>query len=222
MIAVPETRYARSEYGNIAYQVTGDGPIDVVFVGDWMNHVEWQWEEPRHARFLARLASFSRLILFDKRGTGMSDPVPLEELPTLEQWMDDVKTVIDAAGAEQVALVAHAAGGAMAMLFAATYPERVSGLVLLSSFATMRRHDDYPIGIPPSVADSVFEWLSEGWGTGDTLDVMGPSGAADPELRQWLGRYQQPDQTRTRSAKERSPNGTRGWDWRLLLPSQGS
>jgi len=84
MIAVPETRYTRSEYGNIAYQVTGDGLIDVVFVGDWMNHVEWQWEEPRHARFLARLASFSRLILFDKRGTGMSDPVPLEELPTLD------------------------------------------------------------------------------------------------------------------------------------------
>jgi class 3 adenylate cyclase len=155
-----------------------------------MNHVEWQWEEPHHARFLARLASFSRLILFDKRGTGMSDPVPLDELPTLEQWMDDVKTVIDAAGAEQVALVAQGASGAMAMLFAATYPERVSGLVLLSSFATMMRHDDYPIGIPPSLADTMFEWLSGGWGTGDTLDVMGPSGAADPELRQWLGRIQ--------------------------------
>jgi hypothetical protein len=76
MIAVPETRYARSEQGNVAYQVAGDGPIDVVFVGDWWYHVEWQWEEPRHARFLSRLASFSRLILFDKRGTGMSDPVP--------------------------------------------------------------------------------------------------------------------------------------------------
>jgi class 3 adenylate cyclase len=190
MIDVPETRYVRSEFGNIAYQVVGDGPIDVVFVGDWLNHVEWNWELPRHARFLARLASFSRLIVFDKRGTGMSDPVPLDQLPTLEQWMDDVKTVIDAAGAEQVALVAHAAGGAMAMLFAATYPERVSGLVLLSSFATMRRHDDYPIGLPPSLADTALEWLSEGWGTGDTVDVLGPSGAADPELRRWLGRYQ--------------------------------
>jgi class 3 adenylate cyclase len=190
MITVPPTRYARSEQGNIAYQIAGEGPIDVVFVGDWMNHVEGQWEEPNHARFLARLASFSRLILFDKRGTGMSDPVPLDELPTLEQWMDDVKTVIDAAGAEQVALVAQGAGGAMAMLFAATYPDRVSGLVLLSSFATMGRHDDYPIGIPPSLADAMFEWLSEGWGTGDTLDVMGPSGASDPELRQWLGRIQ--------------------------------
>jgi class 3 adenylate cyclase/predicted alpha/beta hydrolase len=190
MVEVPETHYARSEHGNIAYQVTGDGPIDVVFVGDWMNHVEWQWEEPHHARFLARLASFSRLILFDKRGTGMSDPVPLDELPTLEQWMDDVRTVIDAVGAEQVALVAHAAGGSMAMLFAATYPERVSGLVLVSSFATMRRHDDYPVGIPPSIADTVLEWLSEGWGTGDTLDVMGPSAAADPQMRQWLGRFQ--------------------------------
>ncbi len=190
MVDVPETRYAHSEQGNIAYQVTGDGPIDVVFVGDWLNHVEWQWEEPHHARFLARLASFSRLILFDKRGTGMSDPVPLDELPTLEQWMDDVRTVIDAAGAEQVALVAHSAGGSMAILFAATYPERVSGLVLVSSFATMRRHDDYPIGLPPSIADTVLEWLSEGWGTGDTIDVMGPSAAADPEMRQWLGRYQ--------------------------------
>jgi class 3 adenylate cyclase/predicted alpha/beta hydrolase len=190
MIAVPATRYARSEQGNIAYQMTGDGPIDVVFIGDWLNHVEWQWEDPHNVRFLARLASFSRLILFDKSGTGMSDPVPLDELPSLERWMDDMKAVIDAAGAEQVALVAHSAGGSMAILFAATYPERVSALVLLSSFATMRRHDDYPIGLPSALADGVFEWLSEGWGTGSTLDVLGPSAADDPELRQWLGRLQ--------------------------------
>jgi class 3 adenylate cyclase len=190
MVAVPETRYARSDQGNIAYQVTGEGSLDVVFVGDWWNHVEWQWEEPRHARFLSRLASFSRLILFDKRGTGLSDPVPLNELPTLERWMDDVRAVIDAAGAEQVAIVAHGAGGPMAMLFAATYPERVSGLVLISTYATLARHDDYRIGLPPTVADAALEWLTNGWGSGATLEALGPSGVADTGLREWLGRFQ--------------------------------
>jgi pimeloyl-ACP methyl ester carboxylesterase len=183
-------RYARSEQGNIAYQVTGEGPTDVVLVGDWWNHIEWQWEEPRYARFLARLASFSRLIVFDKRGTGLSDPVALDELPTLERWMDDVRVVIDAAGAEQVAVVAHGAGGPMAMLFPATYPERVSGLVLISTFATLARHGDYPVGLPPSMADTAREWLTSSWGTGAALDTLGPSGAADSGLRDWLARFQ--------------------------------
>jgi class 3 adenylate cyclase len=190
MVDVPETRYAHSEQGNIAFQVIGDGPISVVFVGDWWNHVEWQWEEPHHARFLTRLASFSRLILFDKRGTGLSDPVRLDELPGLEQWMDDVTAVIDAAGTDQVAVVAHGAGGPMATLFAATYPERVSGLVLISTFATLARHDDYPAGIPSQIADITLEWLTGGWGTGATLDALGPSAAGDTALREWLGRFQ--------------------------------
>jgi len=190
MVDVPETRYAHSEEGDIAYQVVGDGPVSVVFVGDWWNHVEWQWEERHHARFLTRLASFSRLILFDKRGTGMSDPVRLDELPTLERWMDDVTAVIDTAGADQVALVAHGAGGPMAMLFAASYPERVSSLALISTFATLARHDDYPAGIPPQIADLTLEWLTGGWGTGATLDALGPTAAGDTALREWLGRLQ--------------------------------
>jgi class 3 adenylate cyclase len=190
MVDVPATRYAHSEQGNIAYQVVGDGPISVVFVGDWWNHVEWQWEERHHARFLTRLASFSRLILFDKRGTGLSDPVRLDELPTLERWMDDVTAVIDTAGADQVAVVAHGAGGPMAMLFAASYPERISSLVLISAFATLARHDDYPAGIPPQIADTTLEWLTGGWGTGATLDALGPSAAGDTALREWLGRFQ--------------------------------
>jgi class 3 adenylate cyclase len=190
MVDVPETRYAHSEHGDIAFQVIGDERINVVFVGDWWNHVEWQWEEPHHARFLTRLASFSRLILFDKRGTGLSDPVRLDELPSLERWMDDVTAVIDAAGADQVAVVAHGAGGPMATLFAATYPERVSGLVLISTFATLGRHDDYPAGLPPQIADITLEWLTGGWGTGATLDALGPSAAGDTALREWLGRFQ--------------------------------
>jgi class 3 adenylate cyclase len=190
MVTVPETRYARSEHGNIAYQIAGDAPLSVVFAGDWWNHAESQWEEPRHARFLARLASFSRLILFDKRGTGLSDPTPLDELPTLESWMDDVRAVIDAAGAEQVALIGHGAGGPMTVLFAASYPERVSALVLVSSFASLARREGYPAGIPPSVADTARKWLTDGWGTGATLDTLGPSASDDHQLRTWLGRLQ--------------------------------
>ena len=104
----PDTHYAKSGDVNIAYQVVGDAPRDLVLVPGWVSNIEVFWEEPACARFLRRLASFARLILFDKRGTGMSDPVPLDELPTLEQWMDDVTTVIDAAGAGQVAVIGRA------------------------------------------------------------------------------------------------------------------
>ena len=100
----PETRYARSGHVNIAYQVVGDGPFDVVYVPGWISNIELMWEEPAHARLLRRVASFSRLILFDKRGTGMSDSVPLDRLPTLEECMDDVRAVMDAAGSDEAAL----------------------------------------------------------------------------------------------------------------------
>src|SRR5687768_4655324 len=101
----PRTRYAKSGEVSIAYQVVGDGPLDLVFVMGWVSHLDYYWEEPRFARFLRRLASFSRLILFDKRGTGLSDRVPLDALPTLEQRMDDVRAVMDAAGSERAALL---------------------------------------------------------------------------------------------------------------------
>jgi pimeloyl-ACP methyl ester carboxylesterase len=120
----PETRYARSGDVNIAYGVLGDGPRDLVLVLGWVTHVEYIWEDPSAAAFLSRLASFSRLILFDKRGTGLSDRVPNAELPTLEQRMDDVRAVMDAAGSEQAALMGVSEGGPMCLLFAATYPVR--------------------------------------------------------------------------------------------------
>ena len=119
---VPLTRYARSGDVNIAYQVLGDGPLDLVFVMGWVSHLEYFWTEPSFARFLRRLSSFSRLILFDKRGTGLSDRVPLDGLPTLEQRMDDVRAVMDAVGSRRAALCGVSEGGAMAALFAATYP----------------------------------------------------------------------------------------------------
>src|SRR5450759_76381 len=124
----PATQYAKSGDINIAYQVIGDAPIDLLYVAGWVSHLDYFWEEPSYARFLTRLASFSRLILLDKRGTGLSDRVA--ELPTIEERMDDVRAVMDAVGSERAALVGLSEGGPMCTLFAATYPERTSALIM--------------------------------------------------------------------------------------------
>ena len=131
----PRTRYAKSGDISIAYQVVGDGPNDLVYIPGWVSNVETAWEDPPVARFLERLGSFSRLILFNKRGTGLSDRVPLNELPTLEQRMDDVRAVMDAAGSERAALFGASEGGVLCALFAATYPERSSALIVYGSYA---------------------------------------------------------------------------------------
>src|SRR4051794_26889011 len=123
---VPETRYARSGDVHIAYQVVGDGPIDLVLVPGFVSHVEESWEDPGATHFLQRLTSFSRLIRFDKRGTGMSDRVPDAALPTLDERMDDVRAVMDAAGCERAALLGMSEGGPMSVLFAATHPQRAT------------------------------------------------------------------------------------------------
>src|SRR3982751_2555382 len=132
---IPETRYASSDGVSIAYQTIGDGPIDLVVVPGWVSNLDAFWEEPAVEAFYRRLASFSRLILFDKRGTGLSDR--MAELPSLEVRMDDVRAVLDAVGSE---------GAAMFALFAATYPERTSALVMVGSYARMMQAPDYPCG----------------------------------------------------------------------------
>ena len=129
----PETRYAKSADVHIAYQVVGDGPRDLVLVAGWVSNIEVLWEEPRLARFLERLASFSRLLLFDKRGTGLSDRVG--DLPNLETRMDDVRAVMNAVGSERAALMGYSEGGPMCALFAATYPERTSALIMVGAYA---------------------------------------------------------------------------------------
>lgn len=186
----PKTSYARSEEGHVAFQVVGDGPLDIVFIPDWVTNVDAMWEEPSLARFLRRLASFSRLICFDKRGSGVSDPVPLGSLPTMEQWMDDVRVVMDAVGSERAALFGHAEGGPMATLFAATYPERVQALVLADTFARLLRDSDYPYGLPAQAVETWLRKFGEFWGTGANADVVAPSVAKDPRFRQWYGRYE--------------------------------
>jgi pimeloyl-ACP methyl ester carboxylesterase len=179
----PETWYAKSGDVNIAYQDVGDGPFDLVYVPGWVSNVELLWEKPKPARFLERLASFSRLILFDKRGTGMSDRVSTDRLPTLEQRMDDVRAVLDAVGSENAALLGHSEGSSMSVLFAATYPERSRALVLVGAFAKRLRSDDYPWA--PSLEERLetIEEVERDWGAG--LEITDYAPHEDPALLEW-------------------------------------
>ena len=185
----PETRYVTSGDANIAYQVVGDGPIDIVFVMGWVSHLEYFWAEPRFAAFLERLASFSRLILFDKRGTGLSDRVPLDKLPTLEQRMEDLHAVMDVVDSERAVLVGVSEGGPMCSLFAATYPERTSALVMIGTYAKRVRDDDYPWAPTAEQRDAFFELMQREWGTAVGIEERAPSLANDPEFREWWATY---------------------------------
>ena len=183
----PETRYARSGDVNIAYQVVGDGPRDLVYVPGWISNVELNWDEPSHAHVLERLARFSRLILFDKRGTGLSDPVPLDLLPPLEERMDDVRAVLDAVGSEQTAVFGFSEGGLMSVLFAATYPERVTALILYGTFAKRISSPDYPWAPKPDARTREIEQLERDWATRMDLDQLAPS--EDDAFKQRLATY---------------------------------
>jgi pimeloyl-ACP methyl ester carboxylesterase len=173
--AIPETRYAKSGDVNIAYQVVGEAPLDLVYVPGWISNVELMWEEPAHAHLLRRLSSFSRLILFDKRGTGLSDPVPLDRLPTLEQRMDDVRAVMDAAGSERAALFGSSEGGLMSILFAATYPERTRALIALAIYAKRIWSPDYPWAPTPEARAAEIASIERRWGGEMDISDLAPS-----------------------------------------------
>jgi pimeloyl-ACP methyl ester carboxylesterase len=191
----PTTRYAKSGDVNVAYQVVGEGPLDLVYVPGWVSHLDLNWEEPGPGRFLERLASFSRLILFDKRGTGLSDRVSPNELPTLEQRMDDVRAVMDAAGSEQASLFGASEGGPMCALFAATYPERVRSLVMYGSYARGFPDGDYPWATTrwattPEDLEGMLDVVEETWGEpNELLGFWGPSIAEHERYKRWWSRY---------------------------------
>jgi class 3 adenylate cyclase len=174
---------------SIAYQVVGDGPFDLVYVPGFVSNIELMWEEPGLARFLERLASFSRLILFDKRGTGLSDPVPNDGLPTLEERMDDVRAVMDAVGSKRAALLGHSEGGNMCVLFSATHPERTTALLLVGSYAKRIRSEDYPWA--PTVEERAreIEETEATWGSPEAFRALAPSRENDPDFQRWIGRY---------------------------------
>src|SRR5262245_12530 len=183
----PETRYAKSGDLNIAYQGVGDGPRDLIYVPGWISNVELNWEEPPLAHLLERLASFSRLILFDKRGTGLSDPVPPDRLPTLEERMDDVRAVLDAVGSEQTAIFGFSEGGLMSVLFAATYPERTTALMLFGVFAKRIWSPDYPWAPKPDDRQREIEDLERNWSERMDLDQLAPS--EDDAFKERLATY---------------------------------
>ncbi len=186
---VPEVHYARSGDVNIAYQVFGAGPIDLVFVMGWISHLEWFWREPSFARFLRRLGSFARVILFDKRGTGLSDRVANDRLPTLERRMDDVRAVMDEIGSRSAVLCGISEGGPMCALFAATYPERTRGLVMIGSYARRLRGDGYPWGSTPEAREHFCDDILRQWGGPVGIAERAPSVAADKEFREWWAAY---------------------------------
>jgi len=185
---MPETRYAKSGGINIAYQVTGSGDVDLVFIPGWVSHIEYAWEEPSFAPFLERMARFSRLILLDRRGTGLSDP--LDRLPTLEERMDDVRAVMDAAGSERAVLFGISESGPMCALFAATYPERTRGLVLCNTFAANRYSEAYPWALDDEQAAQFVAGVEARWGTGITASIFAPSRAHDEAFVRSWGRFE--------------------------------
>ena len=184
----PETRYAKSGSVHIAYQVVGRGTTDLIVLAGFYSHLEAQWEEPRYARFLERLASFSRLILLDQRGTGLSDRAV--RLPTLEQHIDDVLAVMDAVGLERAAILGIAQGGALAALLAATHPERVSSLILYAAYARLMQDGDYPWGRDARWYRRLMQETESGWGTGAILERLAPGMAGDESFKSWWARFE--------------------------------
>jgi class 3 adenylate cyclase len=186
----PETRYARLGEDRLAYQVLGEGP-DLVLTMGAFGHVDLMWEDPGVALFLRRLASFSRLIYFDRRGTGASDPLPEKMPPPWEAYADEVTATMDAVGSRQAALMATTAeAGPMALFFAATRPERTSALVLGNASARYLADDDYPIGFDPEYAEALISGVEESWGTGSRLAEGIPSRAGDERFRRWMAKVQ--------------------------------
>jgi pimeloyl-ACP methyl ester carboxylesterase/DNA-binding winged helix-turn-helix (wHTH) protein len=189
VVSVPHgpVQYARSGDVNIAYQVCGKGPVDLVFVMGWVSHLEYFWKEPQFARFLSRLASFSRLILFDKRGTGLSDPVTA--LPTLEERMDDVRAVLDAVGSHRAVLLGVSEGGPMCSLFAATHPKQTEALIMIGTYARRLRAPDYPWAPTREQREVFCREIVEHWGGPVGVTERAPSAAQDPAFREWWASF---------------------------------
>jgi pimeloyl-ACP methyl ester carboxylesterase len=188
-VALSRVSYAHSGNVNIAYEVIGDGPVDLVFVMGWVSHLEYFWNEPSFARFLKRLSGMARLILFDKRGTGLSDRVSVTELPTLEQRMDDVRAVLESAGSERAVLLGVSEGGPLCSLFAATHPARTESLIMIGSYARRMKAPDYPWGVTQAERDAFCQTILDQWGGPVGLEDRAPSKASDPAFREWWASY---------------------------------
>jgi len=182
----PETRYADTGEGLVAYQTFGEGP-DLLYLNDVHSNVEVMWEQPLIAEFFERLSSFARVTYFDNRGSGISDTVPNV---VVDHWVDDIRFVMDDAEIEQATLIGDTEGGPGAMMFTAAHPDRVSALVLSSSFARWTRAENFPIGMPQEALDRLVEAVRWGWGKPGFFIQPAPSTGSDPQMMEWLARYQ--------------------------------
>jgi class 3 adenylate cyclase len=187
---IPETEYARRGELHLAYQVLGEGPPDILLLDQWFSHMDAQWDVAPLAEFRERLASFGRLIMYDKRGSGLSDPLAPDQLPTVEEWMDDVPIVLDAVGSEKAAVITNLGGGIMATTYAAAHPERVASLILVDCFARFTAAPDYPFGAPEEEVERTLEEADLEMGRGLMLDLFAPSVAGDERLRRAWARYE--------------------------------
>jgi class 3 adenylate cyclase len=186
MAQLPQTHYAKGPGGDIAYQIVGDGPVDLVIVPGWLSHVDLMWADPRWAKFVGEFASFARVILYDKRGTGLSDPV--DGVPTLESRADDLRAVLDAAGSDRAALFGYSEGGPISVMFAATYPGRVLSLILFGTYANGSRDDDGSPGRAKWIRlMGRVEATLDHWGDGSTVDWAAPSLKNDTASRVGAG-----------------------------------
>ncbi len=200
----PRTEYARSGEIELAYQVFGDGDHDVVLMLDWASHLEALWDQPAMVDFLTSLGRFARVLWFDMRGIGMSDPVP-DGSSAPEDWVDDVTAVMDAAGFQRASVIAQGHAVQRALMAAATHPERIESLVLYNGFARLARADDYPAGMPESAQEAILDSIEQTWGTGALAAALAPSVADRPGVMEWWGRIERFAGTpRTALAKART------------------
>ena len=185
----PITKYTKSGTVNIAYQVVGEGSIDLIYVPGWVSNIDMMWEDPKISDFLYGLIKFTRLILFDKRGTGLSDRV--SALSTLEERMDDIKCVMDAANSKKAVLFGHSEGGTVSSLFAATYPEKTIALITFGIFAKRKYSEDYPWAPKPEERESFYKLIEEGWGDGERMDLhsLMPSMSHDLDYIDFFSNY---------------------------------
>jgi class 3 adenylate cyclase len=213
----PETRYVTVDDVDVAYQVTGSGPVDLLYCHGLGSHVELVWDLPPAATFLTQLASFARLIFFDRRGTGASEAVSRSKMPTWETWAEDMGAVLDAAGSRRAAIFASLDAAPIATLFAAMHPERVSELILLNACARFVASEDYPIGVPEDVLTTLIDMIQAGWGTPEMTALQNPSIAGDPALLNQLARFARSASTPRAAAAQYDYMG-RSVDVRQVLP----
>jgi class 3 adenylate cyclase len=187
---IPETRYTRAGDVHIAYQVLGEGAVDVILADQWFSNMDGQWDVPPLAEFRRRLASFGRLIMFDRRGMGLSDPVAIQSLPSLDAWMDDLRAVMAAASSDRAALIANIGGAITSLVFAASHPQRLSSLVIVDGFARVEYAPDYPAGMPAEELERQLGLIEPNWGRGLMLDIFAPSMRGVPGLREAWARFE--------------------------------